>query len=400
MTMGFTLIKNGSIYAPSPIGKKDILVCENSILAIDDEISKHSVITLDPNALIIDAEGMLVAPGFIDCHIHFNGAGGENGPQFRTPPLQLSSFIKAGITTAVAPLGTDGVCRSLRELLAKCRGLDAEGITAYMYTGSYGYPPVSITENVLSDIVFIDKIIGTKIALSDHRSSHPTVAELRHLISDSRVGGMLAGKVGLVMAHMGDEEGGLSIIKEALSGTDIPKTQILPTHVNRNSKLFTEGLEYCANGGYIDITADLTTSITSNAGFISPVDCIVMAYNKKIPLSSLTLSSDGNGSMPIFNSAKEVVGMAMGEPRSLFAAIKDILYNTNIPKEDVISLVTKNVAEHLKLTKKGRIAKGGDADILLISPSDFSLQYVVAKGIVLMEKGNVVRKGTFESLVE
>jgi len=396
MTMGLTLIKNGLTYTPSPIGKKDILVCENSILDIDDEISKDSVITLDPCALVIDAEGMLVAPGFIDCHIHFNGAGGENGPQFRTPPLQLSSFIRAGITTAVAPLGTDGVCRSLKELLAKCRGLDAEGITAYIYTGSYGYPPVSITGDVMSDIVLIDKIIGTKIAISDHRSSHPTVTELRHLISDSRVGGMLSGKMGLVMAHMGDEEGGLSIIREALSGTDIPKTQILPTHVNRNSKLFTESLKYCADGGYIDIT----TSITGNDGSISPVDCIAMAHNKKIPLSSITLSTDGNGSIPIFNSSKEIIGMGIGEPSSLFSTIKEILCNTNIPKEDVISLVTENVAERLKLTKKGRITIKGDADILLISISDLSLQYVIAKGAVLMEKGNIVRKGTFEGLAQ
>jgi len=396
MIMGLILIKNGLTYTPSPIGKKDILVCENSILAIDDEISKHSVITLDPNALVIDAEGMLVVPGFIDCHIHFNGAGGENGPQFRTPPLQLSSFIRAGITTAVAPLGTDGVCRSLKELLAKCRGLDAEGITAYIYTGSYGYPPVSITGDVMSDIVLIDKIIGTKIAISDHRSSHPTVTELRHLISDSRVGGMLSGKMGLVMAHMGDEESGLSIIREALSGTDIPKAQILPTHVNRNSKLFTESLKYCADGGYIDIT----TSITGNDESISPVDCIAMAYNKKIPLSSITLSTDGNGSIPIFNSSKEIIGMGIGEPSSLFSTIKGILCDTNIPKEDVISLVTENVAERLKLAKKGRIAIKADADILLISISDLSLQYVISKGAVLMEKGNIVRKGTFEGLAQ
>lgn len=112
------------------------------------------------------------------------------------------------------------------------------------------------------------------------------------------------------------------------------------------------------------------------------------------------MSTDGNGSIPIFNSSKEIIGMGIGEPSSLFSTIKEILCNTNIPKEDVISLVTENVAERLKLTKKGRITIKGDADILLISISDFSLQYVIAKGAVLMEKGNIVRKGTFEGLAQ
>ena len=196
--MNLILIKNGEIYSPEYLGKSDLLIAGDSIFSVESSISEEAVKSIAPHAIFIDARGALVVPGFIDSHVHFNGAGGEGGPQFRTPPLQLSSFIRAGITTAAAPLGTDGISRSLRELLAKAHSLENEGISTFIYSGAYGMPSVTITENVMSDIVLIDKVIGVKVALSDHRSSHPTVEELRRLISDARIGGMLAGMSGIV----------------------------------------------------------------------------------------------------------------------------------------------------------------------------------------------------------
>ena len=362
-------------------------------MSIDTHISEEAVRALDKNAAIIDAEGAWVTPGLMDSHIHFNGAGGEGGPHFRTPPLQLSSFIQAGITTAVAPLGTDGVSRSLRELLAKARSLENEGISTYMYSGAYRLPSVSITENVMTDIVLIDKVIGAKVALSDHRSSHPTVEELRRLISDARVGGMLAGKAGIVEAHMGAEEWGLGIIQEALAGTQIPMSQIVPTHVNRNQKLFDEALKYCEQGG----VADMTTSMGSDSDSVKPCDGVRQARLRNIPLSRFTMSTDGNGSMPVFNKAGELVGMGIGEPITLFTALREILLESGVSTEEALALVTSNVADRLKLANKGRLSAGNDADLLIITPSDIALRYVVAKGVIMMKEGTVIRKGTFES---
>lgn len=49
----------------------------------------------------------------------------------------------------------------------------------------------------------IDEIIGVKIALSDHRSPSISSDELARLASDARVAGMISGKAGIVVAHMG-----------------------------------------------------------------------------------------------------------------------------------------------------------------------------------------------------
>ena len=389
--MGLLLVKNGFVLAPEPLGEMDILTAETSIITVERSISESAVKALDPDATIVDAKSLWVAPGLIDSHIHFNGAGGENGPQFRTPPLELSSFIRAGITTAVAPLGTDGICRSLRELLAKSRALDMEGITAYMYTGSYSVPSVTITESVLTDITLIDKIIGTKVALADHRSSHPTAEELRRLISDSRTAGIISGKAGIVEAHMGSEDHGLALIEEALKGTHIPPAQIVPTHVNRTYNLFEDSLGYCSRGGVADITASI-----GGDDAVEPAECVERILHASVPLANFTMSTDGNGSMPVFDDTGDMVGMGIGDPGSLLSALKNIVSDKRISAGEAFSLVTANAAKRLKLNGKGRLEKGCDADILILSPSDLSLCYVIAKGEILMEKGRVLRFGTFE----
>ena len=222
------LIKNLNLYAPEPLGKKDILVLGGKIAAIAD----HLEVQL-PELETIDGEGAIAAPGIIDQHNHFGGAGGEGGFNFRTPPAQLSTFVKAGITTAVGLLGTDGYSRSLAELLAKARALELEGLSTWIYTGSYQLPGPTLTGKTGTDIAWIDKIIGCKMALSDHRSSHPLVEAIRALVSEVRVAGMLAGKRGVVCVHMGNEKSGLEPLREALRGTDVPLSQFMPTHVQR-----------------------------------------------------------------------------------------------------------------------------------------------------------------------
>ena len=74
----------------------------------------------------------------------------------------------------VGCLGTDGVCRDLKALLAKARSLEEEGISTYIYSGSYEIPVNTITNSCKSDLMLIDKIIGIgEVAISDHRSSQP-----------------------------------------------------------------------------------------------------------------------------------------------------------------------------------------------------------------------------------
>lgn len=203
------LLKNARIYAPAPLGVKDVLVVGEKICRIDDHIQGYEGL---PEVEVFDLEGRTLVPGYIDLHVHITGGGGEQGPTSRVPESQLSVFVENGITTVVGLLGTDGITRSIENLVAKARALTEEGITAYALTSAYGYPPITMTGSVEKDIMMVPPIIGVKVAVSDHRSSNPTGEELIRLATAARRAGLLSCTPGLVTMHMGSGKGGLDPI--------------------------------------------------------------------------------------------------------------------------------------------------------------------------------------------
>jgi beta-aspartyl-dipeptidase (metallo-type) len=393
-------IRNGDVYMPEALGFQDILVSEGKISGFfpGGTLTADALGKIDPGFSILEADGHPVIPGIIDRHVHFGGAGGEGGPMYRTPPLQLSSFIQAGVTSAVGVLGTDGTCRSLRELLMKARGLEAEGISTWILTGSYGIPSATLTGGVMSDICLIDKVIGLKMALSDHRSSHPSAEEIRRAVSDARTGGMLAGKSGIVCVHMGTERTGYAPLIEAVDQTDVPLSQFGPTHVSRCEALLKESVVYGRRGGYLDITAELD----ENPLFGIPTRrAIRFLLDGGVSSERITLSSDGNGSMARFDERGNVVGMGIGVITTVLQTVLSLWDDKTFDRGTILAMGTSNVADHLGLKEKGRIVRGADADILVLDGKKGEsplrkLRHVVAKGQVMMKDGTVVKKGTFE----
>lgn len=225
------LIKNAVVYAPQYMGKKDVLIGGGKILKIDTELPDVAAYGVE----VIDGSGKLLMPGLIDSHVHILGGGGEGGARTRTPEIMLSEIIRGGVTTVVGCLGTDGCTRTMSNLLAKAKGLEEEGITAYVYTGSYQVPVRTITGSIMDDIILFDRIIGTgEIAVSDHRSSQPTREEFEKLVAETRVGGILSAKAGVVNIHMGGGKRKMELLYDVLDHTEIPAVNMLPTHINRS----------------------------------------------------------------------------------------------------------------------------------------------------------------------
>ena len=129
------LIKNIQVYTPENIGVKDVLI-DNRIIKIADNLPEVKEYGIE----VIDGRGKILTPGFIDCHVHILGGGGEGGAKTRTPEIMLSDITSAGVTTVVGCLGIDGTTRTMTNLLAKAKGLEEEGISTYVYTGSYQVP--------------------------------------------------------------------------------------------------------------------------------------------------------------------------------------------------------------------------------------------------------------------
>ena len=394
--MSVLLIRDGDVYAPEHKGEKDILAINDKIGFIDQNISTSALNVLDKNIKIIDASKCIIIPGYIDQHVHINGAGGEGGPQYRTPPIQLSEFVKAGITSVVGLLGTDGFARSLKALLMKARALEQEGISTWIYTGAYQYPSPTITESILSDIILIDKVIGVKIALSDHRASHPTVDEFMKVTSEARTAGVLAGKAGVVHIHMGGEKLGLSYLFDIIRNTEIPIEQFAPTHLNKkDEELFQQVVEFGKIGGYIDLTAGASEEEKISKS-IKPGKVIKRLLKKGVSIEKITISSDGNGSLPKFNEKKEFVGMRIASVSSLHEEFINMVKEDNISIGEAIQVTSTNIAQHLKLSKKGEIRTGKDADIIALDKDTLKIKHVIARGKILMEDEEVVKFGVFE----
>lgn len=388
-----TIIKGCKIYAPKYIGIKDVLLTGEKIEGIYDELDINNQ-SLDIK--IIDGKGKLLFPGFIDCHVHTIGGGGEGGYNTRTPEIQLSSLIEAGITSVVGCIGTDGVCRSMRGLIAKTKALKEEGISAYCYTGSYEVPVKTVTDSIKGDLMLIDEIIGVgEIALSDHRSSQPSFDDFVNLVAQSRVGGLLSSKSGIVNVHLGEGMRRLRYLFDLIEKTEIPPTQLLPTHINRNGDLFNSGLDYVQKGGFIDLTTSCDLEHLDD-GEVRAGQGLKMALDKGLPIENITFSSDGNGSMPRFDSDGNLLGLGICSVSTLYREVKSAIKDYNVPIEEAIKVITSNVAQILNLKNKGTINKGKDADLAIVDENTLEIDIVFARGRKMVEKGNAIIKGTFE----
>jgi beta-aspartyl-dipeptidase (metallo-type) len=385
----FTLIKGGSVYGPEKMGEKDILIVGKAIAKISNEID----LPKDFNTQVIRASGKIVTPAFIDLHVHLLGGGGEGGPRTRTPEITLSKITRAGVATVVGCLGTDDVSRRPETLLAKAMQLEEEGISTYIYCGSYQFPPAAITGSVRKDIALIPKVIGVgEIAVSDHRSSQPTFEELCKVAAEARVGGMIGGKAGLVHLHMGSGQRMLDLIFRIVRETEIPIGQFLPTHLSRTSSLLEQAIQFAKLGGNIDFTVrgdDLHWPLTTKQAIRKSLD-------EGISIDQITLSSDSNGSMPVFDEKGNIINLAVGDIQNLLVEWRDLV-KEGFPLEDVLKMVTSNPAKRAGIYQnKGSLEEGKDADLLILS-TDLKIESIMAKGQMMIHRGEVLVKGTFEA---
>jgi beta-aspartyl-dipeptidase (metallo-type) len=384
------LIKNIEVYAPEKIGEKDVLITGNKIYKISNEISLNTNLKIK----VIDGKNKILIPGFIDSHVHILGGGGEGGYKTRTPEITLTDLTKHGITTVIGCLGTDGTTRTMSNLIAKAKGLKEEGISCYIYTGSYQFPVKTLTQNIQDDIILIEEIIGVgELALSDHRSSHPSIEDLVKVASQARVGGILSNKAGIINIHLGDGKENFSKILQVVENTEIPITQFLPTHCTRNPKVFEEALKYAKKGGYIDFTTSTTHKFLEN-GETKCSKALKIALEKNIPIENITFTSDGQGSLPKFDSKGNFIGLDIGKSSSLYEEVKNAIIKENIPIEKAIKVITENPAKILKLKNKGTIEEQKDADIVILD-KDLEINTVISMGKIMIENKKIKVKNTF-----
>lgn len=385
------LLRNADLYDPLPQGRSHLLIGQERILWIGAE---EPALPASLGVTVRDLEGRRVIPGLVDGHVHLTGGGGEAGMHSRVPPLQLSRLTAGGVTTAVGLLGTDDTVRTPAELVATARGLIAEGLSAYCYTGGYHVPVATVTGSVRGDIVSIDLILGVgELAISDHRSSQPTLDELLRIAADAHVAGLMTGKAGIVHLHVGDGPRGLDLVRRALQESELPPSVFNPTHVNRRKDLFEEAKDLAERGCVIDITA---FPVEEGEDAWSAPEALTRYLEAGLPPARVTVSSDGGGCLPVFDADGRVTRMDVARPSAMADALKALLA-CGQPLERVLPAFTSNPASLLRLPRKGRLYPGSDADLLVLDARG-GVEDVMARGQWHVRERRSVIGGVFEQI--
>ena len=392
--MGMIIIQNGEVFGPKALGRRDILTGGGEILAIAEKIDPKG---LPGEVYIIDADGMLVIPGFIDGHQHFTGGGGEGGFETRTPEMQLSMNIANGVTTAIGLLGTDALTRTVESLYAKTQAFNAEGMTALMLTGSYWLPSPTILGTVGRDIIYMGPVIGVKLAMADQRGPHFNARELAALASDVRVAALVANKPGIITVHVGVNPDGLDLMFEVIEKRAIRADMFIPTHINRKkSRVRDQALALAERGTVIDATC--VNKIPDEAdNHMSASDFACLADENKL-FDQVCFSSDAGGSLPQWNQDRSrILGMEVGSPKSLLFELKRLVADKGMDLQKALRPLTTTPARIYGLAgKKGVITAGAHADILVLDPDTMEIRDVMAKGQIMIRNKVIKRKGYFE----
>ncbi|MBL4773490.1 MAG: beta-aspartyl-peptidase, partial [Alcanivoracaceae bacterium] len=300
---------------------------------------------------------------------------------------------KAGVTTVVGLLGTDDTTRNTSSVIAQVYALREEGLSAWCYTGGYHIPLNTLTGSVRKDIIHIEPIIGVgELAISDHRSSQPTFAEIARIAGDVHVAGLMTGKAGIVHFHLGDGKRGLDLLEKLLLETEIPPRVLNPTHCNRRIKLFKQACELTKKGVSIDITAFPANDSTDE---YSAAESFKRFTDGGFDSSKFTVSSDGGGCLPHFDKQGELLHLDYGKCTLLSAYLKELL-DDGYPLQDVIKTLTSNVAKLLRLHKKGTIKIENDADLIILDNKN-EIESVMALGQWHKKNHQTIKFGSFES---
>jgi len=137
---------------------------------------------------------------------------------------------------------------------------------------------------------------------------------------------------------------------------------IYPTHVERSEALMKEAIDLTRRGCTIDVDV-VEKDLPKWLKFYRQHDG---------DPTRLTVSSDA----------------AISSPLNLHGQLRACVLEHGFSLEEVLTLVTSNTAQTLKLSK-GRLRAGCDADVVVLSRDGLDVRDVVANGVRLVRNGSL-----------
>ncbi|MDP9742520.1 UNVERIFIED_ORG: isoaspartyl dipeptidase IadA [Bacillus sp. B2I3] len=154
-------------------------------------------------------------------------------------------------------------------------------------------------------------------------------------------------------------------------------------------------MEYAKKGGYIDFTTSTIQKFLEE-GEVKASTAIKMALEEGVEIGQITITSDGQASLPDFDGSGNLRGLNIGTCMSLYDCVVDAVLEDGVAIADALRVVTENPANILKLSAKGKLSVGKDADIIMMNQRTLEINSVIAMGQMMVKDGHAVVKGTFE----
>lgn len=381
------LIRNGRIIDPAAgiDDTLDILIDKKKIVAIDTKIKSYPA-----DVKIIDASRKVVAPGFIDMHVHLREPGQEHKETIETGS---NAAARGGFTTICCMPNTKPVN-------------DNAGICQYIVSESRKnaivnvFPIAAITKNQEGeDLTEMAELIQTgALAFSDDGRGVQDNQVMRRALEYSKHLGAL------IINHCEDEElsqggvvhEGIQSYKLGLRGQPASAEEVMVArdiilaeqvdariHLAHISTRGSVDLIRAAKKKKLKITAEVTphhlilddstlenydTNLKVNPPLREPSDVKSLIAAVKDGIIDTIVTDHAPHAVDEKDVEFDLAPFGINGLETAVPLLLDRLVNKNIlPLSQFIEMISTNPARILKLENKGTIAPGADADLTILN---------------------------------
>lgn len=362
--MSECLIRGGQVYLGGHFEKKDVLLKGNKIAAIGSGLCA---------AKTIAADGLLVVPGFIDAHTHGAANVDVNAADADGLRTIAAFFATQGTTAFHASVLTDTDAVTRRCLTNIQTVMHDEGRGAQLLGAHLEGPFLAKTYKGAMPEHLLQK--GNAALLRAWQQEFPGV--VRYVTVSPEVDGInemiaeVAQDVVIAIGHSGADY--------ATAMQAIENGARCVTHTFNAMRLFHQH-EPAIMGAALE--SDCWCEAICDGRHLHPatvrllLKCKgihrVMAVTDSIMAAGLPDGSYklGVNDVVVENGDAKLKenGVRAGSTLTTIAALRNLVRFTGRPVEEMLPLLTENPADALRLSQKGRIAPGMDADVVLLTP--------------------------------
>ena len=381
-----TAIKNGRIITPSKTIEKGVVIFEDEkIIAVGQE----SDVKMPKNAKIIDASGKIVAPGFIDIHIH-GGKGRDIMDASYEAINEIAKFVASHGTTSFVPTTISAPRPNLLSAM--------EAVKTAMKKGTDGAEVLGV------------HLEGPYISLEKHGAHNtnyirrPSVEEFEeiweacnHAVRIVTLAPEIEGSKLLIQKLR--ELGTVASIGHS-NATYIQAVDAIKQGVRHATHVFgrMSGFDHREPGvvGAVLVHDELTAELICDSIHVHPaaMDLLTRAKgSKKVVLVTDAIRAadmpDGKyGLGKQYIIVKDGVsrlesGDLAGSTLTMDRAVRNIMKLVGLPLQTAVEMATINPAAVINVDKnKGSLEPGKDADIVIID-DEINVYMTIVKGNIV-----------------